>query len=190
MLSFCLSDDFMICCKKIRSGLIMDHTSRENAFKKLYEESYEEMLKFMKGFFYWDWEEAYDVLQEVYLTAYEKIDSLSEHENPVGWLKQTAKYKIYHVFEKKNRIGEILTDENIMSLNQKFEDDYSGLLETDIKNVLSEDEFRLFYDFYMKGFTINELARFRDSTDQAVKSKLARIRKKVRKQLFMLIMFG
>ena len=94
------------------------------------------------------------------------------------------------MFEKKNRIGEILTDENIMSLNQKFEDDYSGLLETDIKNVLSEGEFRLFYDFYMKGFAINELARFRDSTDQAVKSKLARIRKKVRKQLFMLIMFG
>ena len=65
-----------------------------------------------------------------------------------------------------------------MSLNQKFEDDYSGLLEVDLKNVLSEDEFRLFYDFYMKGFTINELAGFRDSTDQAVKSKLARIRKK------------
>ena len=103
----------------------MDDTSRENAFNLLYDESYEEMLKFMKGFFYWDWEEAYDVLQEVYLTAYEKIESLSEHENPVGWLKQTAKYKTYHVFEKKNRIDEILTDENIMSLNQKFEDDYS-----------------------------------------------------------------
>ena len=168
----------------------MDDTSRENAFNLLYDESYEEMLKFMKGFFYWDWEEAYDVLQEVYLTAYEKIESLSEHENPVGWLKQTAKYKTYHVFEKKNRIDEILTDENIMSLNQKFEDDYSGLLEVELKNVLSEDEFRLFYDFYMKGFTINELAGFRDSTDQAVKSKLARIRKKARKQLFILIMFG
>ena len=42
----------------------------------------------------------------------------------------------------------------------------------------------------MKGFTINELAGFRESTDQAVKSKLARIRKKARKQLFILIMFG
>ena len=59
----------------------MDDTSRENAFNLLYDESYEEMLKFMKGFFYWDWEEAYDVLQEVYLTAYEKIESLSEHED-------------------------------------------------------------------------------------------------------------
>ena len=117
----------------------MNDTLRENAFKKLYEESYEEMLKFMKGIFYWDWQEAYDILQEVYLTAYEKIDSLSQHDNPVGWLKQTAKYKTYHVFEQKNKINEILTDENIMSLNQKFEDDYSGLLETDLKDILSED---------------------------------------------------
>lgn len=168
----------------------MNDTSREDAFKKLYNESYDEMLRFMKGIFYWDWQEAYDILQEVYLTAYEKIDDLSEHENPIGWLKQTAKYKTYHVFEKKNKINEILTDENLMLLNGKFEDDYSGLLEADLKNILSEDEFRLFYDFYVKGFTLNELAAFRKSTNQAVKSKLARIRKKARKQLFMLIMFG
>lgn len=167
----------------------MNRTSREIAFDKLYEESYEEMLKFMKGVFYWDRQEAYDVLQEVYLTAYEKIETLSEHENPMGWLKQTAKYKTYHVFDRKNKINEILTDENLMSLNQKFEDDYSGLLETDLKNILSEDEYHLFYDFYIKGYSLNELAEFRESTNQAVKSKLARIRKKARKQLFMLIIF-
>ena len=41
----------------------MDDKSIENAFNLLYDESYEEMLKFMKGFFYCDWEEAYDVLR-------------------------------------------------------------------------------------------------------------------------------
>ncbi|MBS7009519.1 RNA polymerase sigma factor [Anaerostipes sp.] len=168
----------------------MNQAAKEQAFEKIYNESYDEMLKFMKGMFYWDRQEAYDVLQEVYLTAYEKIELLSDHENPIGWLKQTAKYKSYHVFERKNKINEILTDENLMELNKKFEDDYSGLLKTDLKNILTEDEYQLFYDFYIKGFSLNELAKFRESTDQAVKSKLARIRRKARKQLFILIMFG
>lgn len=168
----------------------MDRTEREQAFERLYYKSYDEMLKYMKGVFYWDRQEAYDVLQEVYLTAYEKIEILSDHDNPIGWLKQTAKYKTYHVFERKHKINEILTDENLMALNKKFEDDYSGLLTTDLKNILTEDEYKLFYDFYIKGFSLNELAAFRESTDQAVKSKLARIRRKARKQLFIFIMFG
>lgn len=168
----------------------MDRTAKEQVFERLYNESYDEMLKYMKGVFYWDHQEAYDVLQEVYLTAFEKIEVLSEHENPIGWLKQTAKYKTYHVFERKHKINEILTDENLFALNKKFEDDYSGLLTTDLKNILTEDEYKLFYDFYIKGFSLNELAAFRESTDQAVKSKLARIRKKARKQLFILSMFG
>lgn len=175
---------------KQRRKYNMDQTSKEQAFEKIYNESYEEMLKYMKGVFYWDRQEAYDVLQEVYLTAYEKIEILSKHENPIGWLKKAAKYKTYHVFERKNKVKELLTDENLMALNQKFEDDYSGLLKCDLKNILTEDEYNLFYDFYIKGFTLNELAGFRKSTDQALKSKLARIRRKARKQLFLLIMFG
>ncbi|MDD4371949.1 MAG: sigma-70 family RNA polymerase sigma factor [Anaerostipes sp.] len=168
----------------------MKKETKDILFELFYNKTFEEIRNYLKVLYRWDADEAYDVLQDVYLIAYEKFDMLNKHPNPIGWMKVTARNKCWQSFTKKNRVDEFLADDNFFRWNGSFEDDYSSLLIEDLKKALTKEEYELFMEFVEKGYSTKELAKIKNVTDQAVRSKLSRIRKKARKQLFMFMMFG
>lgn len=60
---------------------------KEEYFQKLYEETYDELLRYVSKLYWYDAAMVEDILQETYLILYRKITEVMRHENPTGWIK-------------------------------------------------------------------------------------------------------
>ena len=71
--------------------------NNEQYFNQLYTESYPLLKRYV--FHKADQSEAEDILQETYYQAYQNIQLLIEHPNPMGWLMLTCK----NIINKQDR---------------------------------------------------------------------------------------
>ena len=129
---------------------------KEEYFQKLYEETYDEILRYVSKLYWYDAAMVEDILQETYLILYRKITEVMRHENPTGWIKMTAKYVTYHVLERNHAVEEILSQYQADTAvsPEKLLDEYE-----DLRKFLTEKELKLIRRYYEEGYSLDELAQ-------------------------------
>lgn len=125
-----------------------------------------------------------DIVQETYCEAYKCREKLYNHPNPVGWLYKTANY----IFKNASRRME----NNLLSLELIGESDVIPSIrggyeavewQVLMQDILSQKDSELIYKYYMEGYTSVEIAAQLGISEDNVRMKLSRIRKKMKKNL-------
>lgn len=132
--------------------------------------------------------EAQDIVQDTFHVAVDRIDILSEHENPGGWLFQTLKNKIRESERKKKQYLEHIIPllptifENLEDPNS-LEDEVLSRLDNPVadklKEVLTPEELNLLYQFFLEGKSHKQLADEFGISIWNSQKRIERIRKKL-----------
>lgn len=160
---------------------------KEEYFQKLYEETYDELLRYVSKLYWYDAAMVKDILQETYLILYRKITEVMRHENPTGWIKMTAKYVTYHVLERNHAVEEILSQYQADTAvsPEKLLDEYE-----DLRKFLTEKELKLIRRYYEEGYSLDELAQEYRISKPALKMRIHRVVKKIRRGIAVCLIFS
>ena len=160
---------------------------KEEYFQKLYEETYDELLRYVSKLYWYDAAMVEDILQETYLILYRKITEVMRHENPTGWIKMTAKYVTYHVLERNHAVEEILSQYQADTAvsPEKLLDEYE-----DLRKFLTEKELKLIRRYYEEAYSLDELAQEYRISKPALKMRIHRVVKKIRRGIAVCLIFS
>ena len=160
---------------------------KEEYFQKLYEETHDELLRYVSKLYWYDAAMVEDILQETYLILYRKITEVMRHENPTGWIKMTAKYVTYHVLERNHAVEEILSQYQADTAvsPEKLLDEYE-----DLRKFLTEKELKLIRRYYEEGYSLDELAQEYRISKPALKMRIHRVVKKIRRGIAVCLIFS
>ena len=127
-----------------------------------------------------DYFEAEDIAQETYLMALEGWDTLQEHPNPAGWLVQTAKNLSIsfrrHVYYRRESFEELL-ERDI----PYYEPAYNQLVMEDLlENVYNKKESVIAKKYFLGDDSIEELAKELGVSTGSIRSRLYRMRKRLK----------
>lgn len=160
---------------------------KEEYFQKLYEDTYDELLRYVSKLYWYDAAMVEDILQETYLILYRKIKEVMKHENPVGWVKTTAKFVTYRALDKNHAVKEILSQNQIdIAANpDELLDEYD-----DIRQFLSEKELLLIRKYYEDGYSLEELSKVYGISKSALKMRIHRVVKKIKRGIVVCLIFS
>lgn len=120
-----------------------------------------------------------DIVQDVFLELLRKYDSFENHPNQVGWLYRTASYKIRE-YERRMRIrNEVTIEEKMQEVcgsDKGYQEIEFKLL---IKRILSDEECLRYVRYYIWGYSVEELASLEGVSENNVRVRLSRLRKKI-----------
>ena len=124
-----------------------------------------------------------DIVQDVFLEAVRKYDSFKGHSNPVGWLCQTANYKICECERVLKKLNTVPFDD----LEEVEDENASSYAELEIKMLfdaaMTEEEKRRFYRYFLWGWSLEEIAEAECTSVKNMRVKLSRLKKKLLQQV-------
>ncbi len=116
--------------------------------------------------------DADDVLQEIYITAYEKFSSLKSKDSFKAWLISIARNKCNDYFRGKAALSEITIDD----LTEKLSTGRCGISESytvsDTMNLLGHKDKQILYLYFWKDMPQSEIAKLLGIPVGTVKSRL------------------
>lgn len=124
-------------------------------------------------------QEAEDIAQDTFFAAFKIRDEFLGHPEPRLWLRRTAKNKIRELYRRmKHQVSEPLEEENPALAKQEAR--YGEIeLKLSALAVISEEEWRIIGAHHVCGVTIAELARSETVTENNMRVRLFRFRKKL-----------
>lgn len=131
-----------------------------------------------------------DVISEVFAALCEKVSKDGLPEKPKAWLygtlnnKINLKYReIYKIEEKETSLSskEYVLPYEVDFINKKIDDIYNDEIKCKLKELLSEDEYKIIYAIHFQKLKMKEVATIFNTTESAVKQKHYRICNKLRK---------
>lgn len=142
-------------------------------------------------------EDAFDVLQNAYVKAFEKLDTLNNPEKFESWLGQIVSNECNMVLRKhKDVLFSELETEDGLDLSETFKDErieFSPELNLDleatkkiVQDILDKlpDEQRLVVlMFYFQDLSIKEIASILECSENTVKSRLNYAKKKIKSEV-------
>jgi len=144
--------------------------------QQLYMETYEGLLRYITSICR-NSDMAEDVLQETFFEALMQCDILLQHDNVKGWLYKTAVYKLRNYTRKFKKASVDLDGV------QEFGgcDNLYGEAEWKMTlcRLLGKEEAKIFWQYYVLGCTGSELAMQLGITENCLKVRMHRYRKKV-----------
>lgn len=155
----------------------------KESFQKFYYETYDELVKYVKRMGGLE-HLAEDIVQESYYTAYREWKELSMHPNQKGWLYITANYiskNLRRRMENQNLSLEALEE----SVPQRYAASDFETVEWNLtlQKKFPEKESRLICRYYLEGRSTAEIAEELGISNDYVRVKLSRLRKKLREEL-------
>ena len=135
---------------------------------------------------------AEEAVQDTYLKAVEDIETLMKHPNPIGWLKVSLRNILLNIkrerhwkYEESNDIILDLQEKRLYAVLDAFDEleRYPRLkaLEEVVNVILTPDEVETFYDHFLYGLTTQETALLECVSNDTIRGRISRIRKKLRK---------
>ena len=126
---------------------------------------------------------AEDVVQEVFYEVCRKREVFDNHPNQMGWLYTVTRFKLQEFLRKLLQCEEWSTKPEFMEIN--YEDE--GFAESEMQLVLYEaltpEELLRFRRYFFWGETVEEIARKENVTENKMRVKISRLKKKVEKAL-------
>lgn len=174
----------MIYKNLTKAGITMDKETKDRFLRELMEATYERIYTFIdrrqadKDF-------AEDVVQETFLEAYRKAEVLMDHPNQLGWLYITARNKMLKLNSRKRDFCFFEDGEAIYLENLRKEDEQYGEIELEeaIKATVGEEEYHMLHDYYLGGYSSEEMAEKYGLESGNVRMRVSRLKKKLRKNL-------
>ena len=151
-------------------------------FEKLLEAERSNVERFVK-FRINDKVEAEDVLQEVYLTAYQKFQQLKNPDAFKAWMLSIARNKCNDYFRKKAQQFEIPLEE--VEEEELSDSRYGVSVVAHVRetlNALAEKDKKILYLYFWKGFPQSEIAKQLNGPLGTVKSRLHTAKKNFKNQ--------
>ncbi len=157
-------------------------------FEQLCVEYYEKILRYLYGAL-GDQTAARDCTQEVFLTACQKAEILSQHPNPGGFLFQTAKNlacknrreSFRHMLRELSNQEEL---EEIVDINAGIESvldsqvDEFAYIET-VLSKLTDEKRKLYSLYYLNKNSMAEIAQLLGLEETAVRMRYVRLRREI-----------
>ena len=134
-------------------------------------------------------EDAKDVMQDAYITAYEKISSLNDPEKFISWVNKIAINHCKKVLMKKTtdfleieNAADELTEENENFLPEEYitQKEKRKLVMDIMRNALSDIQYKTVILYYFNGLSIEEIADIMECPPGTVKYRLSIARAKIR----------
>lgn len=158
----------------------MNKEAKDQIFNELMEKAYGKLYIFVsKGCT--DKEFAEDVVQETFLEAYRKMDILVEHPNIMGWLYTTAKNKMLKLSSKREIYSPLDEGFNNVECKEVSGDSYGEIeLAETIKSSVSEKDYAILRDYYVNGYSSEEVAERHGIDKGVIRMRISRMKKKLR----------
>jgi|GEM_PF-1081491 len=129
---------------------------------------------------------AKELVQIVFLKAFQNYEKLKVHENPMGWLYLTAKKTAYELYKKSARYAEMckkLESELNVTIMHDSTPSCDESLTHLVLNALENDEAsrQLIVDYYISDHSLAEIAAKLGLDKTVVKSRLYRLHQRLKK---------
>ncbi len=124
-----------------------------------------------------------DVMIATWTTACQKVDLLMHHENPHGWIMKAAKFHMLRELEQRRRVNEhemLVLDKLEIHIKNEAQKELE-LTET-LRAYLTEEECRAVMLRYFYDVPYSELARYFQTSEAAVRQRISRVIKKLRRE--------
>ena len=173
--------------KTIKELVLSAKNGNKKAFDKLYELTSNEVwftcISLLK-----DEENAKDIMQETYITAFLKLDTLKDEEKFCGWLtaiatnksKNKLKGKVEYQIDDEVLIAETETDELMLPEEYINKAEKRKVLLQIIEDTLSFNQYQVVLMFYFNELSIAEIAQALEISEGTVKSRLNSSRAKMK----------
>lgn len=173
--------------KTIKELVSSAKSGNKKSFDKLYELTSNDVwftcVSLLK-----DEENAKDIMQETYITAFLKLDTLKDEEKFCGWLtaiatnksKNKLKGKVEYQIDDEILIAETETDELMLPEEYINKAEKRKVLLQIIEDTLSFNQYQVVLMFYFNELSIAEIAQALEISEGTVKSRLNSSRAKMK----------
>lgn len=173
--------------KTIKELVLSAKNGNKKAFDKLYELTHNDVwyncLSLLK-----DEENAKDIMQETYITAFLKLDTLNDEQKFCGWIisiavnkcKNKLKGKVEYRIDDEVLITEAETDELMLPEEYITKTEKRKVLLQIIEDTLSFNQYQTVLMFYFDEMSISEIAQGLEISEGTVKSRLNSSRAKMK----------
>ena len=173
--------------KTIKDLVSSAKSGNKKSFDKLYELTHNDVwyncLSLLK-----DEENAKDIMQETYITAFLKLDTLKDEEKFCGWIisiavnkcKNKLKGKVEYQIDDEVLITEAETDELMLPEEYITKTEKRKVLLQIMEDTLSFNQYQVVLMFYFNELSIAEIAQALEISEGTVKSRLNSSRAKMK----------
>ena len=173
--------------KTIKELVLSAKNGNKKAFDKLYKLTSNDVwftcVSLLK-----DEENAKDIMQETYITAFLKLDTLKDEEKFCGWLtaiatnksKNKLKGKVEYQIDDEVLIVETETDELMLPEEYITKAEKRKVLLQIMEDTLSFNQYQTVLMFYFDEMSISEIAQALEISEGTVKSRLNSSRAKMK----------
>lgn len=173
--------------KTIKELVSSAKSGNKKSFDKLYELTHNDVwyncLSLLK-----DEENAKDIMQETYITAFLKLDTLKDEEKFCGWLtaiatnksKNKLKGKVEYQIDDEVLIAKTETDELMLPEEYITKTEKRKVLLQIMEDTLSFNQYQTVLMFYFDEMSISEIAQGLEISEGTVKSRLNSSRAKMK----------
>ena len=173
--------------KTIKELVLSAKNGNKKAFDKLYKLTSNDVwftcVSLLK-----DEENAKDIMQETYITAFLKLDTLKDEEKFCGWLtaiatnksKNKLKGKVEYQIDDEVPITEAETDELMLPEEYITKTEKRKVLLQIMEDTLSFNQYQTVLMFYFDEMSISEIAQGLEISEGTVKSRLNSSRAKMK----------
>lgn len=173
--------------KTIKELVLSAKNGNKKAFDKLYKLTSNDVwftcVSLLK-----DEENAKDIMQETYITAFLKLDTLKDEEKFCGWLtaiatnksKNKLKGKVEYQIDDEVLIAKTETDELMLPEEYLNKAEKRKVLLQIIEDTLSFNQYQVVLMFYFNELSISEIAQGLEISEGTVKSRLNSSRAKMK----------
>ena len=173
--------------KTIKELVLSAKNGNKKAFDKLYELTSNDVwftcVSLLK-----DEENAKDIMQETYITAFLKLDTLNDEQKFCGWItsiavnkcKNKLKGKVEYQIDDEVLITEAETDELMLPEEYITKAEKRKVLLQIMEDTLSFNQYQTVLMFYFDEMSISEIAQALEISEGTVKSRLNSSRAKMK----------
>ena len=173
--------------KTIKELVSSAKSGNKKSFDKLYELTHNDVwyncLSLLK-----DEENAKDIMQETYITAFLKLDTLNDEQKFCGWIisiavnkcKNKLKGKVEYQIDDEVLITEAETDELMIPEEYITKTEKRKVLLQIMEDTLSFNQYQTVLMFYFDEMSISEIAQGLEISEGTVKSRLNSSRAKMK----------
>lgn len=173
--------------KAIKELVSSAKSGNKKSFDKLYELTHNDVwyncLSLLK-----DEENAKDIMQETYITAFLKLDTLNDEQKFCGWIisiavnkcKNKLKGKVEYQIDDEVLITEAETDELMLPEEYITKTEKRKVLLQIMEDTLSFNQYQTVLMFYFDEMSISEIAQGLEISEGTVKSRLNSSRAKMK----------
>lgn len=155
---------------------------QEQFFERCYREQFAR-LKVYAHAHQLNWEEAEELVQDTFHTAWEKIDAFTASDNPMGWLVNTLKFKLYNRERKRQRQAQLFLRFCMLAPPPAAEEPPDDSLNHFCQQVLSPSDYYALRRIVLEDATYAQLSEELGISLWTCRKRVQRILKKLRRQM-------